>query len=310
MPKDKVMVGISMHPEALQTLQEAAEVEIYPWDFPQAELRSRIHRFDGMVVYTPDLYQPLFAEARRLRVMACHACSPEMLNAAAQRDIIISVTPTLHETVADMTLALIFAAARNISQVDAAIRRGEWGKIDLKARYSGRDVFGKTLGILGLGRIGAILARRLQGFDMRLLYHDCVRKEALEDALNITYVPLAQLLAEADILIVLVSLNESTYHLLGEAELYRMKRSAILVNTARGAVIDPQALYRALSERWIAAAGLDVFVQEPLKPDDPLLKLDNVVLSPHLGGSTKECDQAMVDDVLRVLRGERPRYPA
>jgi phosphoglycerate dehydrogenase-like enzyme len=305
----RVLVSISMHPEALLRLREAAEVEILPWNYPQEQLRPRLDRYDGMIVYVPRMDGDLLDAARNVKVIACHSCPPEVLAAATQRGIHVAVTPTLWDTVADMTVALMFAAARNIPQVDAAIRRGEWGRdTDLKVRFSGRDIFGKTLGILGLGRIGTLVARRVQGFDMRLLYHDPVRKESLEQALRLQYRTLPDLLAESDILIVLSALNDSTRGLLGEAELRSMKRDAILVNTARAAIIDPQALYRALQERWIAAAGLDVFMAEPLQADDPLLTLDNVVVTSHLGGSTKECDMALVEDTLRVLRGQPPLH--
>lgn len=302
MNRPRVLVSISMHPHALARLQEGAEVDVLPWDAPVETLLPRLGGYDGMIVYVPRLDAAMLDAARRLKSIACHACPPEMAAVAAARGIAVAVTPTLYETVADMTLALMFAAARNVAQADAAIRRGEWGgAVDLKVRYSGLDVFGKTLGILGLGRIGTIVARRVQGFDMRLLYHDLARKPALEQTLHVAYRPLPQLLAESDILVVLTPLNDSTRGLLGEAELRLMKRDAILVNTARAAIIDREALIRALSERWIAAAGLDVHHTEPLRPDDPLLTLDNVVVAPHLGGSTKACDMALVEATLRAL---------
>jgi len=309
MSNPRVLVNISMHPDAQQRLRERAEVDILPWDYPAEKLRPLLGDYDGTIVYVPRFDDATLDAAVKLKVIACHSCPPAVLEAAAQRGIHVTVTPTLWDAVADMTMALMFAAARNIPQVDAAIRRGEWGApADLKVRYSGLDICGKTLGILGLGRIGTLVARRVQGFGMRIFYHDPVRQEALEKELHLEYCSLDRLLAESDILIVLAALNDSTRGLLGEAELRRMKRDAILVNTGRGALIDPQALYRALKERWIAVAGLDVFSAEPFRPDDPLLTLDNVVVTSHLAGSTKECDMALVEDTLRVLQNQEPLH--
>jgi phosphoglycerate dehydrogenase-like enzyme len=310
MSKPTVVVSISMHPDALARLKEEADVVLLPWDASHAALRPHLETCSGMIVYVPRFDEATLDLAPTLKVMACHSCPPEVLASAGRRGIRVTHTPTLYATVADLTIALLFAAARNIPQVDAAIRDGEWGgATDLKVRYSGHDIFGKTLGILGLGRIGALVARRMQGFELRLLYHDPHRDPAMEAELHLTHVSLPQLLAESDFLIVLAALNESTRGLLGEPELRGMKRDAVLVNTARAPIIDPDALYRALRERWIAAAGLDVFVEEPLRPDDPLLTLDNVVVTSHLGGSTKECDMALVEDTLRVLRGQDPLHP-
>ncbi len=306
MERPRVLVGISMHPEVMDRLRQAAEVEAR-LDYVQ-DLAETIAQYDAMIVYSPRFDPGLLAEARRLKTIACHACPSEMLAAATSRGICVTLVPSLWDTVADMTLALMFAAARNIAQADAAIRRGEWGQTDLKVRYSGCDVFGKTLGILGLGRIGAILARRVRGLDMRLLYYDAVRKPQLEEELGIEYRPLDDVLAEADIVSIHLPLTEETRGLVGEREFRRMKRDAILVNTARGAIIDEGALCRALQERWIAAAGLDVLTEEPIPANSPLLALDNVVLAPHLGGSTKECDGVLVEDTLRVLAGKEPRH--
>jgi phosphoglycerate dehydrogenase-like enzyme len=149
----------------------------------------------------------------------------------------------------------------------------------------------------------------VQGFNMRILYTDPIRKPDLEQALHLEYASLTALLTEADVVVIAAPLNEETRGLIGAAELRCMKPDAILVNTARGAIVEEQALVQALQERWIAGAGLDVFAEEPLRPDHPLLKLENVVLTPHLGGSTQECDMVLVEDTLRVLRGEEPLHP-
>jgi phosphoglycerate dehydrogenase-like enzyme len=303
----RLLVAISMHPGAMTRLRESAEVDVLAWNDPRVP--TVLGSYDGAVIYTPPADPVVMRQSSRLKVFACHSCPPDIAQVAIACGIHVTLVPSLWATVADMTLALLFAAARNVPQVDAAIRRGEWGPFDLKVRHSGLDVFGKTLGIVGLGRIGSLLAHRVQGFDMRILYHDLQRKPELERELRAEFVALDELLAASDFVVLLAPLTDASRGMLGERELRLMKRTAVLVNTGRGALIDQPALVRALRERWIAAAALDVYVEEPLAPGHPLLELDNVVLSPHLGGSTLECDMTLVNDVLRVLSGLDPLHP-
>ncbi|MCL5996167.1 MAG: NAD(P)-binding domain-containing protein [Chloroflexi bacterium] len=303
-PKPRVLVCISMHPDALARLEQVADVDVLLWHAPG--IAQTAGDYDGLIVYSPQVTPETIRAARRLKVIACHACSAEIRRAAQEHSIGVTLVPSLWATVADMTLALVFAAARMLPQAHTAIKAGLWGQTDLKVRFSGHDIFGKTLGIIGLGQIGAILARRVQGFDMRVLYYDIARKPNLERELHVEYRALEPLLAESDIVSILVPLNDATRGMIGEKQLRLMKKDAILVNTARGAIIDEPMLCRALQERWIAAAGLDVLVDEPIKPGNPLLTLDNVVLAPHLGGSTKECDLVLVENTIRVLQGQEP----
>ena len=305
--RPRVLVAIAMHPDARARLQAVADVESWPADL--RGLREVIRGYDGLIVYSARFDRDVFSEARRLKVMSCHSYAEELLAAATQRGIRVTCVPSLWDTVADMALALIFSAARMIPQAHAAVKAGLWGRGDLKVGFSGYDVFRKTLGIAGLGRIGAALARRVQGFEMRILYCDIVRKPELERELHLEYRTLEQLLAEADIVSIQLPLREETRGLIGEREFRLMKPDAILVNTARGAILDERALCRALQERWIAAAGLDVYAEEPIRADSPLLTLENVVLAPHLGGSTKECDLVLVEDTIRVLTGQEPLHP-
>lgn len=307
-PKPRILVGISMHPEARRRLEAAAEVTLA---VGAPNLAETIGEYDGLIVYVPRFDPALFERAPALKVISCHSCPPDVLAAARARGVRVTLAAHLHDTVADMATALLLAAARNVPQADAAIRRGEWGgPEDLKVRYSGLDVFGKTLGIVGLGRIGALMARRLRGFDLTLLYYDLEPKPDLERELGAAYRPLGALLAASDIVAIHLPLNDATRGLIGEREFRLMRPHAILVNTARGAILDEAALARALRERWFAAAALDVLADEPIRPDSPLLALDNVVLAPHLGGSTFENDLTLVDDALRVLAGDPPRCPA
>jgi phosphoglycerate dehydrogenase-like enzyme len=301
-----ILTDVAMHPDVARYLAELAEVKFIHSD---ADIAASIAQTDAIIVYVPRFEPALLAGANRLKVIACHSCPPVMREAARQRSICITQVPSLWNTVAEHTLALLFAAARHVPQAHNAMRAGEWRNfVDLKVRFSGQDIFGKTLGIAGLGRIGAEFARRVQGFGMRILYADPIRKPELERELHLEHASLQDLFAQADFLVIAMPLNDETRGAMGERELRSMKRNAILVNTARGAIFDEPALIRALQEKWIAGAGLDVFADEPLPANHPLLTLDNVVLSPHLGGSTYECDMTLVEDALRVLRGEAPLH--
>ena len=185
--KPRVLVGISMHLDALARLESVAEVRPLPSN--REPLAQALGGCEGIIAYVPALDPADLARAPALRVIACHDCPPPLLEAAAGRGIRVTYAPSLRDTVADMALALIFGAARKVPQAHAAIRDGLWGREDLKVRFSGFDVFGKTLGIVGLGRIGAILARRVQGFDMPILYYDVVRKPELEQDSGLNTAP-------------------------------------------------------------------------------------------------------------------------
>jgi phosphoglycerate dehydrogenase-like enzyme len=280
-------------------LQEVADVEQLATspDGRAAQLAASA----AVISYVPRFDPGLLARAHSLKVIACHVCPDDVREQARELGIAVRTSRSLWDTVADHTVSLMLAAARAVPQAHAAVRNGRWGREDLKIRYSGRNVFGKTLGIIGLGRIGTAVARRMSGFEMRVLYHDVERRHDAEESLGVAFRPLDRLLGESDYVVVLVPLNPMTEGLLGGAELSLMKPTAILVNTARGAVIDEEALQVALRDRTIAGAGLDVVTTEPPDSGHPFLDLDNVVLTPHLGGSTVECDMELVEDVIDVL---------
>jgi glyoxylate reductase len=279
------------------------------------ELAARLQDADGLVcLLTDTIDAELLSGAPRLRVVANVAVGYNNIDveAATRRRIVVTNTPgVLTETTADFTWALLLATARRIVEADAFTRAGqftEWGLMLLL----GGDVHGKTLGILGLGRIGRAVARRAQGFGMRLLYHDALRDPEAERDFGALYRDKDTVLREADFLTLHVPLLPETRHYIGERELRLMKPTAYLVNAARGPVVHEAALVRALREGWIAGAGLDVYEEEP-RVHPGLLACPNAVLAPHVASASRETRIRMatmaVEDALAVLEGRRPVHP-
>jgi lactate dehydrogenase-like 2-hydroxyacid dehydrogenase len=203
----------------------------------------------------------------------------------------------------------MLAVYKHLTEAHNALKAGRWIHNDL--RHVALMLEGKRVGILGLGRIGKEVAKRLKGFDVDVVYHDIYRQSAeVEQQYNVTYLPFEELLQTADIVTVHVFLGEGSRHLLGGRELGLMKRSAVLINTSRGGVIDERALYAALKDRRLMAAGLDVFEVEPTPADNPILQLDNVVVTPHMATANRDAmiqkSRACYANFQRVLRGEPP----
>jgi glyoxylate reductase len=232
---------------------------------------------------------------------------------ATARKIPVSVIAgaAVVETTADIAFALMLAAARHIPQADRFLREGGFPGAQ-SAYFLGVSVYGKTLGLVGgRGKIARAVARRARGFDMRILYCGPNRMDAAEEKpLQMTYVPIERLLKESDFVSVHASMRPETKHLIGERELGQMKPTAILINTSRGPIVDEAALVRALAEKKIAGAGLDVYENEP-QVHPGLIPLPNAVLVPHLGSAVKEVREAManevVDNILLMLEGKPPK---
>ena len=227
------------------------------------------------------------------------------LSAAQQRGIPVGNTPNMLDgATADMTFAMLMAAARNIVIGDRFARSAAFTHYDPRILI-GHEIHGTTLGIIGMGNIGKEVARRSRGFDMNVLYHNRKPDPQAERALGATYVSLNDLLEQSDFVTLNVPLTEETQNMIGRDQLRRMKRTAILVNLARGGVIDHDALVEALENNWIAVAALDVTEPEPLPRDHPLLSLDNVIIAPHLGSATRQTRMAMaqrtVDNLIAGL---------
>src|SRR5438552_3134695 len=255
----------------------------------KAELISRLKGKDGLICHIiSTIDDEVLAAAPTLKVVANVAVAYNNIDVAAakRRKVVVTNTPdVLTETTADFAWALLMAAARRIVEADRYARSGEWRTWQWDLLW-GLDVHGKTLGVLGFGRIGRAVARRALGFGMRILYHDSVRATPeAERELRATYVDKDALLRDSDFVSLHVLLSPETRHLIDERALRSMKKTAVLVNAARGPIVDEAALARALGERWIAAAGIDVFEEEPtIHPG--LLPLTNVVLAPHIASAS------------------------
>jgi glyoxylate/hydroxypyruvate/2-ketogluconate reductase len=312
--KPKILVTREVFDEVLDYLGGELEVEANQADLAlaPAELRARLVDKDGvMCALTDRIDAPLLAACPRLKVVSNIAVGYNNIDvpACSARGIAVTNTPgVLDETTADLVWALLLATARRLTEVEAFVRNGNWHGWHLK-QLLGTDVHHATLGIVGMGRIGQAVARRAKGFDMPVLYHNRNRLDAgVEGALEARYAPMDELLAAADFVVLQVPYSPQTHHLIGAAELAKMKPSAILINAARGGVVDDSALVDALAKGTIRAAGLDVFENEP-KLDPRFLALKNVVLAPHIGSSTGATRLAMAMTAARnlvaVLSGAR-----
>lgn len=238
------------------------------------------------------------------------------ISAATRRGIIVTNTPgVLTETTADLTWTLIMSACRRIVEADRYVREGEWKVAWGPKMLLGRDIHRSTLGIIGLGRIGKAVARRATGFSMRILYHSRTRNDdtkELERETRAERTNLETLLQESDIVTIHVPLNEDTRDMIASHELAIMKPGAVLVNTSRGSVVDENALYHSLKSGHLGGAGLDVFRQEPVSLQNPLLELPNVVVAPHVGSATiatrDKMAQICAENLIAALGGTIPPY--
>ena len=317
MPKPAVYVTRRIPEAALAPLRQQAELRCWDDDdpIPRAQLLREVRGCQGLLTMLTDrVNAELLNAAPELRVASNMAVGFDNLDIAelTRRGIPACNTPgVLNETSADLTFGLLLTAARRIVEADRFVRAGEW-KSWQPMLLTGQDVHGATLGIIGLGRIGLEVAKRAVGFDMRILYNAPHRKWETEATLGAEYADMYDLLAQADFVTLHVPLNKTTHGLIGEKELKTMKSSAVLVNTSRGAVVDQRALYQALVDGTIWAAGLDVFEEEPVPAHEPLLKLDNVVVAPHMASASIATRTRMAalaaENLLAVLRDEQAPY--
>jgi glyoxylate reductase len=304
------------HP-ALRRLAQVARVELWDDDLPPAhdELLRRLERADAVLSMVSDRFDAAtIAALPNLRAISNLAVGVDNvdLEAASRAGIPVGHTPgVLTETVADLAFALMMAVARRVVEGDQFVRSGKWRAWTPKLML-GRDLWGATLGIIGWGAIGQAVARRAAGFGMRILYASRKSPDpTTQKTPGPEWVDLARLLAESDFVSIHVPLTEATRHMIGVHELAMMKSTALIVNTARGGVIDQAALTAALEAGRIAGAGLDVAETEPIDPADPLLMLPSVVITPHIGSASLATRLRMaelaVDNLLDVFAGRIPR---
>ena len=313
--KPRVLVTREIPDEAVRRLKEHFAVESNQNDAPVSptQLLRKLKGKDGVVTLSTDIISDaVLAKNPQLKIVSNVAVGYNNLDVAAatQRGVMMTNTPgVLDDTTADLTWALILAAARGLAHADRYVRSGKWKRWRMM-EYLGQDVYGKTIGICGFGRIGRRVARRAMGFDMKVLYASRSRAaESVEQEFHASYVDKRTLLRESDVVTVHLPLFPETRHYIGAAELALMKKTAVLVNASRGPVVDEKALVKALKSGRIAAAGLDVYENEPaLTPG--LAALPNTVLTPHIGSGSFETRLRManmaVANCIAGLTGQRP----
>jgi glyoxylate reductase len=303
--------------KGIQLLRGSVEVDVHQGELPptKEEIIKHTKDKDGLLsLLTDRIDSEVMDSCRSLKVISNYAVGYDNIDVAAatERGIVVTNTPgVLTETVADFTWALLMASARRVVEADRFTRAGKW-KTWGPTLLLGNDVIGKTLGIVGAGRIGSSVAKRATGFDMRVLYTDSVRKEDFEKQTGAKFTDLDTLLRESDFVSLHVPLTEETRHMIAEAEFNKMKPTAVLINTSRGPVVDEEALYHALVSGRISGAALDVFEKEPILASNPLLKLKNVVVTPHIASASVETRDKMAEiaaeSILDIFSGRTPRF--
>lgn len=311
----KVFVTRRIPQPGLDILEKAAEVDVWEGELPPPyeTILERGQGVSGLLTLLSDRIDGDLMDAigPQLKVIAQYAVGFDNIDiaAATARGIPVGNTPgVLTETTADFAWALLMAAGRRVVEGDRYTRSGHWRTWG-PSILLGRDVSGATLGIVGFGRIGQAVARRAKGFNMRILYFDTQRNTKAETKLGAEYAPLETVLAEADYITLHTALTTETRHLIGPSQFALMKPTAVLVNSSRGPVVDEAALYHALSTGQIASAGLDVTEVEPLPMDSPLLRLENVILAPHIASASVQSREKMAtmaaENIAAGLAGEK-----
>ena len=318
--KPKVFLTRTIAEAAMQQLSQEVDLEVWEGENPPPHeiLLARAAQLDGILTLLTDPIDlpVLEAFAKKGKVISQMSVGFDNIDivSATRLGIPVGHTPgVLTETTADFAWALIMAASRRIVEANQEVHRGIW-------RHWGPDILlgleltGATLGIIGLGRIGQAVARRASGFNMRVLYHNPTRRPDLEKSLGVKFAELDDLLARSDIVTIHAYLSKDTRHLFGRENFVKMKPQAILINTARGQIVNPEDLLWALQEKKIGAAGLDVFDPEPIPVNHPLLNMPNVIITPHIASATTQTRVRMafmaVENLLAGLHGERLPYCA
>ena len=311
----KIYITRRIPESGIKLLQESCDVEIWDSDdvVPRDVFLKAISDKDAVLCLLTDKVDAETMDvAKSVKIFANMAVGFDNIDVeeCTKRGVMASNTPgVLTDTTADFAFTLLMSAARRIREGHEFVQAGKWetwGPLLLM----GQDIHHATLGLIGLGRIGTEMARRGQGFSMRVIYNDVVRREDLEQELGLEYADFDTVLQESDFVSMHVPYMPATHHLISTEQLAMMKQTAVLINTARGPIVDPQALYTALKSGEIWAAGLDVTDPEPIPMDDPLLTLDNCLIAPHIASASfntrSDMSELAANNILAALSGERP----
>jgi glyoxylate reductase len=317
--KEKVYLTRTLHDFALKELKKRYQIEIHSGKIPipKTKLRSKIKEVDGLICFPYDkIDKEMIDTAENLKVISTYSVGFDHIDTeyAKKKKIRVGYTPeVLTDATADLAFSLLLDISRRLSEGDRIIRDGKWKKIYGAYDYVGVDLQGKTIGILGLGRIGSTLAKRAKAFDMKIIYHNRKRiSKTREKSLNAKYVSFEKLISQSDFISIHVPHTKETDQLFDMKIFKKMKSTAFLINTSRGKVIKEKDLVTALKKKIISGAGLDVFEVEPIKKKHPFVRLPNIVLAPHIGSSTKETRSKMAELTVKNLdlgmKGKKPIY--
>ena len=317
--KEKILLTRNIHDFALKELRKKFQVEIHKGKIPisQKILESKIKEVDGLICFPYDkIDKEIMQLAKKLKVISTYSVGYDHIDTqfAKENKIRVGYTPeVLTDATANMAFALLLDALRRISEGVRIIRKGQWKQIYGAYDYVGLDLHGKTLGIMGLGRIGKTLAKRAKAFDMKIIYHNRKQISKTEEKkIGVKYTTFKKLISQSDIISIHVPHTKETNQIFNMKIFRKMKNTAFLINTSRGKVINEKDLAIALKQKIIAGAGLDVFETEPINKNHPFLKLENIVLAPHIGSSTKETRSKMseitIKNLILGMSGKKPIY--
>lgn len=309
---NKILISDQISPKGVEILQKHLEVDYSP-GLSKEDILARIAQYDALMVRSGTKVTREIIEAGvNLKIIGRAGVGVDNIDveAATEKGIVVVNSPGGNtRAAAEHTIALLFALARNIPQAYLSLKKGEWKR----SKFMGTEVHGKTLGVIGLGRIGGEVARRAVALGMEVIAYDPYISEEVAERLQVKLVDLPTLLSTSDFITIHTPLTKETKHLIGERELNMMRKGARIINTARGGIIDEVALFNAIKEGKIAGAAIDVFEQEPPPPDHPLLQLEEVIVTPHLGASTVEAQEFVAVDVAQQIvdffRGLPPSSP-
>ena len=317
--KEKILLTRTLHDFALKELKKKFQVKIHTGKIPipQKTLKSKIKEMDGLICFPYDkINKEIIQSAKKLKVISTYSVGYDHIDTqfAKENKIRVGYTPeVLTDATADMAFGLLLDSLRRISEGDRIIREGQWKQIYGAYDYLGLDLQGKTLGIIGLGRIGKTLAKRAKAFDMKIIYHNRKQISKTEEKkIGVKYTTFEKLISQSDVISIHVPHTKETNEMFNMKKFKKMKNTAFLINTSRGKVVNEKDLAIALKEKIIAGAGLDVFETEPINKNHPFLKLENIVLAPHVGSSTKETRVKMakitIKNLILGMKGKKPTY--